>query len=85
MQNHLAVPPKPELRSTLAEELLTREQVTVAFVASCIDATIGDGVFDGTVRFMRVRATGKATETHVRAQVAIVACNFFGRHIPEFE
>src|SRR3954451_1025071 len=73
---------RPILPPQLISLLITSSQMTITFVPPGVEAPVGDGVFDGAVRFVRVRAVGKAAEAHVGADIAIEAGHLFGHDVP---
>src|SRR4051794_37954515 len=74
---------RPILPPQLISLFITGSQVTIALVPPSVEAAIGDGVFDGAVRFVCVRAVGKAAETDVGTDVAIKSGDFFGDDVPQ--
>ena len=55
----------------------------VARVADGRDQVAVDGLFDGTVRFVRVRTVGKAAARDERPEFDEEALDLFGPHVPE--
>src|SRR5262245_52183308 len=59
--------------------------MAIAFVPPGVEAVVGDGVFDGAVGFMHVRAVGIAAQADIGTDVAVVTRDLFWHDVPELK
>src|SRR5262245_32010808 len=65
--------------------LISRKQMTIAFVSPRIEPAVCHRVLHRALRLVLVRAVGKAAVADKRTNVTIVAGNFLGNYVPELE
>src|SRR5262245_49798588 len=59
--------------------------MAITLVPPHVESAVGYGVFHRAMRLVRVRAVWKAAEADVRANVAVVARDLLGNHVPELK